>query len=227
MTAEHAKSTNSAPYPQSKPWQATTPRMTIPIFDTPISNYLWPDVGRLNTELADVIRRHEQSDPGIVRSNVGGWHSATDLFDWDFVCITELRKRLRAYISDLFANVMIQDSPSADREFHFEAWANILRYGQYHSVHSHPNAFWSGVYYVTGNPDAGPAHPFSGKLELLDPRPGASLQYSEGSSLYGRFLVNPSSGQMVIFPGWLQHQVHPLFGDGERITIAFNVIPRW
>ncbi|NJN46627.1 MAG: hypothetical protein HC808_09270 [Candidatus Competibacteraceae bacterium] len=29
---------------------------------------------------------------------------------------------------------------------------------------------------------------------------------------------------MVVFPGWLQHQVHPYFGPGERITIAFNVI---
>jgi hypothetical protein len=28
---------------------------------------------------------------------------------------------------------------------------------------------------------------------------------------------------MIVFPGWLQHFVHPYFGSGERISIAFNV----
>ena len=78
-----------------------------------------------------------------------------------------------------------------------------------------------GVYFVTGNPPVD-GHPFSGKLELVDPRPGASLSYSERTRLYGRFLVNPQPGQLVVFPGWLQHQVHPYFGPAERISIAFN-----
>jgi hypothetical protein len=34
------------------------------------------------------------------------------------------------------------------------------------------------------------------------------------------FLLRP--GQLVIFPSYLQHEVFPFFGDGERITVAFN-----
>jgi hypothetical protein len=29
---------------------------------------------------------------------------------------------------------------------------------------------------------------------------------------------------MLLFPSWLQHTVHPFAGDGERISIAFNVL---
>ena len=29
---------------------------------------------------------------------------------------------------------------------------------------------------------------------------------------------------MIVFPAWLNHLVHPFFGDGERISIAFNIV---
>ena len=28
---------------------------------------------------------------------------------------------------------------------------------------------------------------------------------------------------MLVFPSWHQHMVHPFFGTGERISIAFNI----
>jgi uncharacterized protein (TIGR02466 family) len=198
--------------------------MTVPIFATPISSYLWPESSALNEELRKLILQRERGTPSLERSNVGGWHSSTDLFHSDQTAIRQLKNRLCAYTTDLFKSVSSNPKQPTSPKFVMEAWANVLRSGQYHSVHSHPNAFWSGVYYVTGNPRPAQHHQFSGKLEFIDPRPGASLTYTEGTALYGRFLLNPSPGQMVMFPGWLQHQVHPFFGAGERITIAFNVI---
>jgi uncharacterized protein (TIGR02466 family) len=98
-----------------------------------------------------------------------------------------------------------------------DCWANVLRRGQYNSVHDHPGATWSGVYYVSGgkrdNDD-----PFNGKLELLDPRMGVNMVGREE----GRYFVEPLPGLMVMFPSWLKHMVHPFFGSGERISISFN-----
>jgi hypothetical protein len=31
---------------------------------------------------------------------------------------------------------------------------------------------------------------------------------------------------MVLFPGWLNHYVHPYYGPAERISIAFNMMIR-
>ena len=42
--------------------------------------------------------------------------------------------------------------------------------------------------------------------------------------LQSRYLITPIPGLMVLFPSWLNHLVHPFFGAGERISIAFNII---
>jgi uncharacterized protein (TIGR02466 family) len=205
-------------------WLSTEIRKTlVPIFTTPIVNFRWPNTDELNQALREAILQHEARSAGISRSNVGGWHSQTDLFTWELDSIKALRGRIHTFVTELCRTVARDPQDPMHRNFRLEGWANVMRHAQYHSLHSHPNAFWSGVYYVSGNPKPAQAHPFSGKLELVDPRPGASLSFSEHTSLYGRFLLNPLAGQMVIFPGWLQHQVHPYFGPGERITIAFNV----
>ena len=35
--------------------------------------------------------------------------------------------------------------------------------------------------------------------------------------------VPPRPGLMVLFPSWLYHWVNPFYGEGERISVAFNV----
>lgn len=193
----------------------------ISAFATPVVNFRWPDTQDLNGELENLILDLEQAEPGVGRSNVGGWHSGLGFLDRSEDCVVGLRGRLAAFVHDLNAAVL---EPNADRrpeDFVLQAWANVLRHGDYNGPHSHPNAFWSGVYYVTGN-ETLDDHPFSGKLELADPRPGASLTYAEQTRLYGRFLLSPVPGQMIVFPSWLQHWVHPYRGDGVRISIAFN-----
>ena len=194
----------------------------ISAFATPIVNYRWRDTDELNAALRKLVLELEQSEPGVARSNVGGWHSGLDFLDRRDHCVTSLRRRLDAFVSDLNAAVFEKDAGRQPGDFSLQGWANVLRRGGYNGPHSHPNAFWSGVYYVTGN-ETLDGHPFSGKLELVDPRPGASLGYAEQTRLYGRFLLSPVAGQMILFPSWLQHWVHPYHGDGTRISIAFNV----
>lgn len=195
----------------------------ISAFATPIVNYRWPGSESLNHELAELILAAERADQGIERSNVGGWHSPLDFFESPHPAVASLRAKLQDYIADLNRAVLDESAEQRAGEFTLEGWANVLRQGGYNTLHSHPNAFWSGVYYVTGN-EAVEDRPFSGKLELIDPRPGASLAHATDTRLYGRFLVNPIAGQMVIFPSWLQHLVHPYFGESPRISVAFNVM---
>lgn len=205
---------------------ANAPEITkhmLPAFATPIVNYRWSDAEALNRELTSLILDQAANNDGITKSNVGGRHSPLDFLDSAEKCVRQLRQRLEQLTTELLRQVMRTDAIVEDHRFGLEGWANVLRFGQYNTAHNHPNAFWSGVYYVTEN-DVLPAHPFSGKLELMDPRPGASLAYSEKTNLYGRFLVNPSAGQTILLPAWLMHQVHPYFGDKQRISIAFNVV---
>ncbi len=199
-------------------------RNTVPCFATPIVNFHWADSDAMNEALSGAILALEAADPGLQKSNVGGWHSQLDFLDSEHAAITELRERLEELFHALTQQFSRKGQKSQLRDLRIEGWANVLRHGQYNSVHCHPNALWSMVYYVTGN-DAPADHPFSGRLELLDPRPGASLTYEDDSALYGRLLFNPRPGQVIAFPAWLQHQVHPHFGETPRISVAVNLLP--
>lgn len=192
-------------------------------YPTPILVYPWPDSAALNAELRALVIAAEAADPGISRSNVGGWHSAPDFFGRDDACVRALLARIEHAIIELMRTVLV---PSADQRafrFQIEGWANLLRSGGYHLLHNHPNAHWSGVYYLGDNPPVA-GRPMSGKLEFVDPRPAATMLHLDDVSTYGRQLLDPRAGVMVVFPSWLQHLVHPYCGGGERTTVSFNVV---
>lgn len=193
------------------------------VYPTPILVYPWPDSGTLNSELRDLIITDERTDPGISRSNIGGWHSQPDFFSRDIACVKALLARIEAAMIELTRSFLSPSAQNRSYRFQVEGWANLLRRDGYHNVHNHPNAHWSGVYYVSDNPPVA-GKPMSGKLEFLDPRPAATMLHLDDVSIYGRQLLDPRAGVMVVFPSWLQHQVHPYFGPGERIAVSFNVV---
>jgi uncharacterized protein (TIGR02466 family) len=194
----------------------------IMAFATPVVAYPWPESDALNQELAELVLAGERQSGGIGRSNVGGWHSATDFLDWDAAPIRTLRLRIvRMTIAITRAITLTRTAP---RTFNagIDGWANVSRHGQYNAIHNHPNCLWSGTYYVcAGEPD--PDTEFNGRLELIDPRAGTSALAPENTMLRGRYLITPTPGLMVLFPSWLNHFVHPFFGRGARISIAFNI----
>jgi len=193
------------------------------VFPTPIASHVWTDSGDLNEALREMILAEEAASAGLARSNVGGWHSPMDFLLRPEPPLQRLVMRIQVMVGELTRAMM---KPKTDR-FTLEGWANVLRRGQYNSLHLHPNATWSGVYYVTGNPapEDGAGDPaFSGKIEFVDPRPGASATYTVENMMQQRCMMNPGPGAMIVFPSWLQHQVHPYFGPDERISVAFNVV---
>jgi len=189
-------------------------------FATAVVGYRWPDAEALNAELRALILQAEREGPGMgERSNVGGWHSGLDFLNWPQAPVRALRRRVERMAQALL------DGSAADpaaRAFRLDGWANVLRAGDYHSPHNHPNSVWSGVYYVDAGRPA-PERPFAGDLELLDPRTGANMAPFAAEAFERRLRVKTEAGLMVCFPAWLRHLTHPYAGPGERITVAFNV----
>jgi uncharacterized protein (TIGR02466 family) len=189
-------------------------------FATPLVGYRWPETEALNAALRALILDAERRQPGMPqRSNVGGWHSTPDFLDWPEAPARELRRRVERMAQALLDG----SSPeAASRAFRLEGWANVLRAGDYHGPHNHPNAVWSGVYYVASGAAAA-ERPTAGELELLDPRTGANMAPFAGEAFERRVRIKPMDGLMVCFPSWLRHLTHPCAGPGERISVAFNV----
>jgi hypothetical protein len=108
------------------------------------------------------------------RSNVGGFHSTDDLFEWpemqdalvpdlihDAVChidnyeINLRRQRAGAKQSEWAGGEDDRDDSLGCRAARLplrkaEAWVNVSRTGHWNRLHTHPGATFSGCYYVAG-----------------------------------------------------------------------------
>src|SRR5471030_3267470 len=206
----------------------------IPLFATPLVISDVPEAAALNAELRKVIVQREKSHPTTQHSNQGGWQSSHDMDRWGGAPAIKLLA-----IGRNTANRMTTDREGKPINSPYPGyfavtwganmWANVNRSGHGNEFHSHPGAYWSGVYYVDdGGIDADPA--LGGELEFMDPRgPGPAMYApqlafgSAGLSAGANETIRPKSGRLVMFPAWLLHQVRPYIGKAALISIAFNL----
>jgi len=196
------------------------------IFPTPILQRQFTDTEKLNRDLKKILldKEQQQSDRntgGAQKSNVAGWRSSEDLLEWPHPCIQELTQRVSQAVGALMQSGP-QHKGNRSGKMRLYAWANINRRGAYNTAHSHPNNHWAAVYYVCVG-QANPDKPLSGNLEFLDPRPAAGFIAIPEFDFGKKFRITPKAGLLVMFPGWLQHFVHPLDDDSVRISIAYNI----
>lgn len=193
------------------------------LWSTPVMQRTFPDSKKLNPRLKKIVRTRQREDEGISKSVVGGWHSREDVMAWPEAEIGQIRDWIVEAVKTLMLPTTGTKAEAISATWMISAWANVLRSGGYHRMHTHPGCVWSGVYYIaTGKPD--PDHPTSGRLELHDPRTAVEMMALPGTPFGQPVLINPEPGMMVIFPSWLRHMVHPFVGEGERITIAWNML---
>jgi len=100
-------------------------------------------------------------------------------------------------------------------------WANVNAPGAGHPVHSHPNNYLSGVYYVRTRPGAD-------TINFHDPRPQAGIIRPPVRELTAentdQVVVRVTDGTMLMFPAWLPHSVDANHSDRPRISLGFNVM---
>ena len=190
------------------------------VFATPLITHVWDDGPGLNLSLRERILVHETENPGIGKSNHGGWHSETGQLEF----CGDAGRRLIAHMHELadeatrrvFAEKTMDAPPCC---WTLSAWANVNRSGDFNHVHVHPASTWSGTYYV----DAGePSDSDRGApLHLFDPCQGRSMAFLR--TLPTSVYVHPKPGLMVLFPSYVPHVVFPHNGRSARISIAFNL----
>ena len=102
-------------------------------------------------------------------------------------------------------------------------WANVLAPGRAHRMHSHPNNFLSGVYYVKTQAGAD-------TVNFHDPRPQTGVIRPPVTELTAdntdQVVVQVRDGTLLLFPAWLEHSVDANRSAGERISVSFNLMFR-
>jgi uncharacterized protein (TIGR02466 family) len=189
------------------------------IFYTPLVRFRLPNYDALNAEILLESQTMRSTRCGVSKSNLGGWHSKGNLFDRDVACIRTVRDAATAAVFDATRKTSKKVDPES-LQMRLFAWMNANPPGSYNAPHTHPMAHWSGVYYVS-QPKA--VKKFSGMIEFLDPRSDLpNWRILGGSAFLPKRRIRPEAGELIIFPSYLSHWVHPNDSHEERVTIAFN-----
>lgn len=99
-----------------------------------------------------------------------------------------------------------------------DLWLNVQRAGDYNPTHTHGGSF-SGVLFLHVPPQI-TGDRFDGQLCFHGPEEWQIQTFRTGMAHY----VLPIPGDYYVFPAWQPHSVAPFRGEGERWSIAFNVV---
>jgi len=188
------------------------------VYSTPIWNSEFPDFDTHQETFLQSARDFRKKNPdGVNKSNIGGsYQSPMNLTNepdfsvlFEFVAQMTIKAafdmqlvQCETYITAAWAN--FHDTPSA---------------AQYEHVHQDT---FSGVFYLK-------VPKGSGKLVLTNPGmnplwQGAMLTDQKNKFNADKLRIEPSDGEIYLWPSYLPHGVEPNDHDDERISISFNTI---
>ena len=168
---------------------------------------------RVNSRFLEVIKQINPDLDEIPRG--GSWQSGQDLHN---------RGELVDFISYLnsSAQTVLRFLKVGGNAIQITGcWANVIARGASHAIHSHPNNFLSGIYYVRTRPGAD-------SVNFHDPRPQSGIIRPPVTELTSQntdqVVVTVSDGMLLMFPSYLAHSVAPSESDKLRISISFNMM---
>ncbi|MFT4863398.1 MAG: hypothetical protein ACI95C_002629 [Pseudohongiellaceae bacterium] len=197
-------------------------------FESPVVYSRLADADQLLADLETAIRHNMANSKGLDRSNVGGWHSDTDMLQWG----GSAARKLADTAIKICKRVSHFNDSHVDN-FHWTAkmWANVTPNGGLNQAHAHPGNLWAAVLYLDLGEDPTATSDVGGTFYIEDPRfpmaamhnPGFRLLGANGQPQQYETEFNLQRGNLIVFPAWLKHGVRRYLGNRERISIAMNI----
>lgn len=191
-------------------WPTTLMRLTLPGAD------------KANEVLAGVIE-----DLDGARADMTADYLSDDFLERDNPAIGWLKACIDRAVLDYARNQGID----YQLEWRAQGWPNVNRFGDYHNLHNHPHSWLSGTYYVRV-PDMEAGEGRSDKdpnaISFFDPRPQANMGAIRGDGQVDpERRILPKAGELLLWPAFLHHLVHPNLSQGVRISVSFNIVLKW
>ena len=197
-------------------------------FETPIVFSRLTESEQLLKDLEKVIRSNMTGSKGLDRSNVGSWHSDTDMLQWGG---SGARKLADTAIKVCKRVSHFKDSHVDNFDWKVRMWANVTPKGGLNQAHAHPGNLWAAVLYLDLGEDPSKGSEVGGGFYIEDPRFPMAAMHNTGFRLLGangqpqqyEMEFNLVPGNLLVFPAWLKHGVRRYTGERERISIAMNI----
>ena len=186
----------------------------LPLFHSDI--FIKENVGseEQREDLKKQILHARENDIGTQGgSNHGCWRSnATYDMEWLY---DEMRK-----LSDHANQIYFKDDPvfksfiEGCQNRDFNIWTNVNEVGSKNILHTHTSDAWAGIYYLQ----------VEGTGNLVFTNPANLLLQCNPKSPYTRKTgIQPEDGMLVIWPGWVPHEVLENQSNKQRINIAWGI----
>ncbi|MCF6318421.1 MAG: 2OG-Fe(II) oxygenase family protein [Proteobacteria bacterium] len=202
-------------------------------FMTPILLGSLENADSLNVELKSLFLSFEKNpdkhkNKNSFNTTFGAlFDSNFDLFEYRQKPIQEIKAIFNKILKDWLKVVTdLEESNIETLNFQQHAWFHISRKSAFKSLHNHPNASWSLVYYI--DPGEIDEDRRSGYIQIYDPRFGSNMHEDLSNFKMKREFSNsgisykPQAGMFIVFPSYLYHDVLPYHGESPRINIASN-----
>ena len=199
---------------------------------TPVFHNLWPttimSVTLPGSDMANPVLSEFINELDDERSNL-----TTEYLNQEFL---EIDHPVVKWLSDCFKRATVDYATNAGIDykidFHVQGWPNINRFGDYHNLHNHPHSWLSGTYYVSvpiDDPSIGSRNDLNpNDISFFDPRPQANMSaIRNDNQVDPEYRYTPKSGDLLLWPAFLHHLVHPNLCHTERISVSFNVVLKW
>jgi uncharacterized protein (TIGR02466 family) len=185
---------------------------TIELFKTPIFGI------KLNENLKELLKfcvKTFKNKKGVIRSNVGGFHS-NDL-NIEEPVLHSLINNIKINSNFIIKNIL-KNKEEVDLT---SIWFNINEYKDFNLPHNHPFSKISGVFYIKVPKN-------SGNIVFLNDSKIENYLIKEEIIEYNHYnsakwFIKPEENILYLFPSWINHYVQPNLSNEKRISISFNL----
>lgn len=179
-----------------------------------------------NSTFIDALREHLITLHNNERHPIGqslrnGSQTFENLLESKHPIIQELKiaieKRARLFLSALTKEKKhpFLSRLSTDIDF-IGSWSVRLRKKGFHKSHYHSEGWLSGVLYV----DVPREVAKNGNGWLVFGRPDI-----RDVNMPEDYAIKPQTGNIVFFPSYMWHGTNPILSNGQRLTVAFDIVP--
>jgi len=127
----------------------------------------------------------------------------------------KIKKELLIYIDDYFNKIIIPNN--VIKPYITQSWLNYTDKGQFHHSHEHPNSIVSGVLYINADKNNDQIKFYKRHFPEIKIN---TKEYNYFNSTSWNFKVE--TGDLILFPSGLTHNVDSKEGNNTRISLAFN-----
>ncbi len=190
----------------------------LDLFPTPILILDTRNHEAKNEQMLLAVAECRANDPGIVRSNVSGWHSSQSSTLMQYPVFKDLGELITHAAKRMVSNMGYKTI----RLTLANTWVVVSPHGASNTRHAHPRSFLSGAYYIQAGAPASPIIFYDPRREKTFTAPA----HIDNESPYNGDAANveAKAGRLLIFPSWLEHSVPPNMSQENRVVFSFNIL---